>query len=269
MEASVNNTMGKIYNEDCLDTLKRMEDCSIDLILTSPPYNKSKPISEYALKNHQCHYKEFDDNRSNEEYLQWILERFNEFERVLKNDGAILFNMSYSTESSDRSELMWLVVADVIRNTGLTIADRIIWHKSTAIPNNVSHNKLTRICEDVFIFCKRDRFHDFHCNKKLISESITGMNIYENIQNIIYAANNDGNCEIHKATVSTHFCFQLLELYGIKKGCVYDPFMGTGTTAIAAIEYGMDYIGSEISKEYCEYAEKRIKDKESQLSLFF
>lgn len=51
-------------------------------------------------------------------------------------------------------------------------------------------------------------------------------------------------------------------------GLVYDPFMGTGTTAIAAIESDMQYIGSEISKEYCDYAEKRIKIRLSEPKMF-
>lgn len=207
-----------IYNEDCLTTTHRLENNAIDCILTSPPYNKSRAVSKYALEHRTCHYKDFDDAKSNEEYLEWTLERFAEFERVLKDDGVIIYNMSYSTDKIRTSELMWLVVADVIRNTGLTIADRIIWRKDTATHNNVSPNKLTRICEDVFIFCKRKHFDDFHSNKRLVSESISGQKVYENIYNLIYASNNDGACEMHKATYSTHLCFQLLELYGNRGG---------------------------------------------------
>lgn len=207
-----------IYNEDCLVTLGRMEEGSVDVILTSPPYNKSRAVSEYNLKSMNCHYKDFDDAKSNAEYIQWTLERFAGFERVLKDDGVVVYNMSYSTDENRMSELMWLVVADIIKSTGFTVADRIIWKKSNAIPNNVSPNKLTRICEDVFIFCKKHSFDTFHCNKKVLSLSETGQKIYENRLNLVSAANNDGPCDIHKATYSTHLCFQLLDLYGIRGG---------------------------------------------------
>lgn len=260
--------VNRIYNEDCLETMKRIEAKSVDVILTSPPYNKSRAVSEYALSHYNAHYRDFDDAKSNEEYIGWTLERFREFERVLKDEGVVVYNMSYSTDENRMSELMWLVVADIIKNTGFTVADRIIWRKQNAIPNNVSANKLTRICEDVFVFCKRKSYETFHSNKKVVGESVKGQKIYENLLNVIYAANNDGACDIHKATYSTHLCFQLLDLYGFRGGLVYDPFIGTGTTALAALEWGMDYIGSEISAEYCAFAEKRIGVKEAQPSLF-
>lgn len=241
----------------------------VDIILTSPPYNKSRPsVTERALQNLEVHYKDFDDAKSNEDYIAWSLERFVEFERILNDEGVIAYNMSYATDENRMSELMWLVVADVLRKTGLTLADCIVWRKRNATPNNVSPNKLTRICEFIFIFCKRKSFDTFFANKSILSVSSTGQNIYENQYNIISADNNDGPCAIHKATFSTQMCFKILSLYGRKGGLVFDPFMGTGTTAMAAIEYGMDYIGSEISEEYVDYANRRIRQRLSEPTLF-
>lgn len=258
-----------VYNEDCLDTMKRMDDKSINLILTSPPYNKSRTsLTERALANYEVHYKDFDDAKSNDEYIKWTMERFSEFYRVLKDNGVVCYNLSYSTDEIRMAELMWLVVAEVIKRGEFTLADAIVWKKRNATPNNVSPNKMTRICEFVFVFCKRQSFDTFHGNKKLISVSKTGQNIYENFYNIIEAENNDGACPIHKATYSTNFCFQLIDRYGVRGGVVYDPFMGTGTTAIAAIEQKMDFVGSEISAEYVQYANERIGIRQSELTLF-
>lgn len=61
-----------------------------------------------------------------------------------------------------------------------------------------------------------------------------------------------------KATYSSDLCKQLLNIYGCKDGIVYDPFMGTGTTAVACKELSINYIGSEISKNQCEWAENRL-----------
>ena len=225
-------------------------------------------MSERALQNYEVHYKDFDDAKTNEEYIAWTIERFKEFGRILKDDGVVCYNLSYSTDEIRMAELMWLVVAEVIKLGTFTLADTIVWKKKNATPNNVSPNKMTRICEFVFIFCKRGSFDTFHGNKKLLSVSKTGQSVYENFYNIIEAENNDGACEIHKATYSTSLCYQLLDRYGNKGGVVYDPFMGTGTTAIAAIEWGMDYMGSEISQEYCDYANERIALRNSEPGLF-
>lgn len=225
-------------------------------------------MSERALANMEVHYKDFDDAKSNEEYIAWTLERFVQFNRVLKDNGVICYNLSYSTDEIRMAELMWLVVAEVLKQGYFTLGDAIVWKKKNAIPNNVSPNKMTRICEFVFVFCKRADFDTFHGNKKLISVSKTGQNIYENFFNIIEAENNDGPCDIHKATYSTSLVFQLIDRYGLRGGCLYDPFMGTGTSAIAAIEQSMDFLGSEISQEYVDCANERIKLRQSELTLF-
>ena len=91
--------LNKIYNEDCIETLSKMGDKTLDLVITSPPYNKSRPcLSERALANYEVHYKDFDDAKSNEEYIKWTLDRFAEMGRVLKDDGVICYNLSYSTD---------------------------------------------------------------------------------------------------------------------------------------------------------------------------
>ena len=65
---------------------------------------------------------------------------------------------------------------------------------------------------------------------------------------------------MNKATYSTELCNKLLKIYAPEKGLIYDPFMGTGTTAAAAKELGLDYIGSEISPKQTEFANNRLKN---------
>ena len=73
---------------------------------------------------------------------------------------------------------------------------------------------------------------------------------------------------MNKATFSTELVRKLLKIYAKKNSVIYDPFMGTGTTALACIIDEHKYIGSEISKKQCLYAEKRIKPYISQLKMF-
>ena len=75
----------------------------------------------------------------------------------------------------------------------------------------------------------------------------------------IEAKNNDGSCPFNKATFSTELCEKLLNIYATHKGAVlYDPFMGSGTTALACKMMGLNYIGSEISKNQVQWANERI-----------
>lgn len=220
--------LNKVYREDCLDTMRKMADASVDLVVTSPPYNKSRQASysEASLATRQGHYKDFNDARSNGEYIAWTLERFAELARVVKDDGVVCYNMSYGTDEPRNAELMWLVVAEVLKQGAFTLGDVIVWKKKTATPNNVSPNKLTRICEFVFVFCKRESFDTYRCGKKVVGRnSRTGQNIYENFYNLIEAENNDGACDIHKATYSSSLCFQLLDRYGVRGGMLR-PFHG-------------------------------------------
>lgn len=85
--------------------------------------------------------------------------------------------------------------------------------------------------------------------------------------NFVEAKNNDGSNPYNKATFSIEFVQKLINLY-VGGGIVYDPFMGTGTTAVACKKMGIDYIGSELSSNQVQYAEKRISDECSQLTLF-
>ena len=255
--------LDKIYNEDCLKTMESL--CDIDCVLTSPPYNTSRKGAT-DLSTHQCRYEAYDDTMTDEEYIDWTIKLFNGFDKILKPNGSVLYNMSYSSENT---WLLWNLIADIQRKTNFTVADCIIWKKKSALPNNVSKNKLTRICEFVFVFCRKNEFSTFNCYKDVTSiREKTGQTMYENVFNFIEAPNNDENCPIHKAAYSTLLCRKLLSLYSSIGGVIYDPFIGTGTTAIACHKEKRHYIGSEISERYCEWAKKRIYNETRQLTLF-
>ena len=95
-----------------------------------------------------------------------------------------------------------------------------------------------------------------------------GQQHYKNYFNFLEAPNNDEVCPIHKATYSTILCRKLMLLYSKEGDTIYDPFMGTGTTAIACIHEKRNYVGSELSPRYIDWAEKRINREHQQLSLF-
>ena len=255
-----------IHNEDCRKTMKEhIDEHSVDIVLTSPPYctsNRAGKKSTATLTNTYTsgypsyRYDVFLDNMTPEEYIEWNINLFNDFDRILKANGCVLYNISYSSVNRDT---MFLVIADIIRKTNFGLADWIGWKKKTALPNNTSPNKLTRIFEPVFVFARKSEIETFTCNKKVVSiRERTGQKMYENVYNFIDAANNDGSCKLNKATYSSELCEKLLNIYGNSGMTVYDPFMGTGTTAVACKRFGINYIGSEISSAQIEFSNNRI-----------
>ena len=252
------------YKDDCLKTMESMQknNFKVDVILTSPPYNTARNVkTQKAIETHNNRYVEYSDNMSNEDYCDWSIQLFNNFDKVLNKNGVVLYNISYGSENPN---VMWLALAAILQNTNFMIADTVIWKKKSALPNNVSKNKLTRITEFVFVICRKDEFKTFNAYKKETKKSTTGQQYYENVFNFIEAPNNDGSCNLNKATYSSDLCEKLLNIYANENTIVYDPFMGTGTTAIACIRFNennnnMICIGSEISEKQVEFSYERCE----------
>ena len=222
--------INKIFNEDCLLTMSRINN-KVNAIITSPPYNtggrveywSNKIIDGVRVYSQEKRYDEYLDTKTSDEYIDWTINLFNSYNKILVENGVVLYNISYGNESP---ETMWLLIADIIKNTEFTVADCISWKKTTALPNTTSKNKY------------------------------------------IEASNNDGSNELNKATYSTDLVRKLLLLYTQENDLIYDSFMGTGTTANACIIEKRNYLGSEISKEQCKFAEKRLNIIISQPKLF-
>lgn len=252
--------LNKIWNESNEVTLKEhIDDKSIDIVLTSPFYNStnnSRTLTNNNSKGYpSCRYDEFVDNMSFEDYNAYILRLFEGFDRVLKNNGVVLWNISYGAANPDG---MFQNINEIVTKSNFSIADVIIWKKKSALPNNISPNRLTRITEYVFVMARKSELDTFFMNKKKISVSAGGWNIYENIFNFVVANNNDEVCPYNKATYSTDLCYKLLNMYAPSNAVVYDPFMGSGTTALACKNMDLNYIGSELSKNQVEWAENRL-----------
>lgn len=257
--------INKIYNEDCFDTMKRMvsDNQTVDIILTSPPYctpkDDARKNTPKRFKNHDVFYDVFEGFESPEFYRKWTVELFKAYDDVLEKDGVVLYNLSYSTENP---YLAYLCIADVIKYTNFVVADCISWKKNSALPQNRNSNRLTRVCEFVFVLVRELELKTFRTTKEQYGNM---QNNYTNLAtNFIEAPNNDIlSTEVNKlnnATFSTAFVNELLKIYAYPNYTVYDSFMGTGTTAVACKNYGCNYIGSEISKAQVEFANKRLSE---------
>lgn len=246
-----------IYNEDCFNTIKRMGDdgVEVDCILTSPPYNMTKRKGGYADTGRYDVYKDWLDE---DEYINWTVELFNGFDKILKKDRCILYNFSYSIENP---ALPYKLVAEIVNRTGFTLIDTIVWKKKSGLPFPANGRRLCRNWEYVFVFVRKGEMDTYENNRqvKSVSEK-TGQKYYSADYNFIDAANNDGKCPYNQATYSSELCLKLMDVYCKDGWLVYDPFMGSGTTAVACVKRGLSYIGSEMSEQQCKYAKDRIDE---------
>lgn len=261
MKLSYKSDLVTLVNGDCFEVMESMKkkEVKVSIVLTSPPYNSGRADgSKRAFDNYEARYDIYLDAKTQEEYLNWTVDLFNHYDSILEKDGVILYNVSFGNEDPNT---MWLLPATIINNTNFMIADCIIWKKGHAIPNNVSHNKLTRITEFVFVICRKDEFKTFKANKKVKSVSKTGQKYYENLFNFIEARNTSWRCQYNKAIFSLDLVDNLLKIY-YTGGVVYDSFSGSGTTLVACQKRGIKSIGSELSKNQCLFT-KELLQKEN------
>lgn len=87
--------LNKIYNEDCIATMSRL--LNIDCILTSPPYN-TKGHHGSDMSKHQKLYENYGDDMTEEEYSDWSCSIFDGFDKILKKNGTVLYNINYSSK---------------------------------------------------------------------------------------------------------------------------------------------------------------------------
>lgn len=233
---------------DVLEVLRQMPDESVDLVVTSPPYNLKNSTgngmkdgrggkwSKAALMNG---YEDHGDNMPHDEYSAWQKECLIEMLRVTKEDGAVFYNHKWRVQAGllqDRQDIV----------SGLPVRQIIIWRRKGGINFNPGYFLPTY--EVIYLLAKPK----FKLAKKA--------NAYGDVWEFGQEMKNP-----HPAP----FPVELIErvISSTSAQIVLDPFMGSGTTAIAAMNLGRDWIGIELSKKYCEMADERIKNHVVQSAL--
>lgn len=242
--------LNKIICGDCIKVMQEMPQESVDLVVTSPPYNLKNSTgngmkdgrggkwSNAELINGYSHY---DDCMPHDDYVQWQKDCLSEMMRVLKNDGAIFYNHKWRVQGGllqDRND----IVED------FPVRQIIIWQRKGGINFNPGYFLPTY--EVIYLIAKPDF--------KLAPKANAHGDIWEFAQEM----NNP-----HPAPFPVHLIERIIS--STTADVVLDPFMGSGTTAIAALRHERDYIGIDISPDYCEMAEERIKEEKQQLKIKF
>ena len=269
--------VNKIYNENCLDTMRRMPDNFVDLVVTSPPYDNLRDYKGYVFP--------FEDIAK-------------ELFRVVKKGGVVVWVVGDATINGSETGTSFKQ-ALYFKEIGFNLHDTMIYEKSGCpFPEQ---DRYYPIFEYMFILSKekpiihnliKDRKNNYvgdkiarenHSRQK--DGSLTKNSAYKNDRNrkiqeygvryniwrYITGSGNNSTDKIsfkHPATFPEKLAQDHIKTWSNEGDLVYDCFMGSGTTAKMAHLLKRNWIGSEMSAEYCEIANKRLKIYLSQKTLF-
>jgi len=232
--------LNKIINADCMDVLKKLPDSSIDVVVTSPPYNlknstgngmKDGRGGKWANAALIDGYENYDDCMPAEEYAKWQHEVLMELVRIIKDDGAIFYNHKWRVQAGliqDRRDIVYDVPLRQI----------IIWKRKGGINFNAGYFLPTY--EVIYLIAKKDFKLAPHTNS------------YGDVWEIMQEQRND-----HPAPFPVELIDRIVS--STTGQIILDPFMGSGTTAVVAAGLGRDFIGIEKSAKYCEAALARLE----------
>ena len=241
--------INKIFNESCLDTMKRIPDNFVDVVITSPPYNmnlrirKGEYCSRQIVKEISTKYEDFPDNLPIDEYYKFHSEVLKELLRI---SNLVFYNVQIVTGSK---RAIFKMIGEFSEN----LKDIIIWDKRYGQPA-IGEQVMNRRSELILVFEK-----DYPISRQFRSAVFKR----GTLDDVWVIDRERKNVEGHGATFPEKLISTILENFSKKKDIIYDPFIGTGTTAVVSKKLGRNFIGSEISKKYYKECNKRLKDAES------
>lgn len=265
----------KIFLGDCEDILKGFEDNCIDLIFTSPPYADRRIYTYGGIKP--------------EEYVDWFLQKSEQFLGVLKPSGTFILNIKEKAEKGERhTYVLELILA--LRKQGWLWTEEFIWHKKNCYPGKWP-NRFRDAWERLLQFNKtkkfkmfqeavmipvgdwvEDRLKNLSEKDKIRFESKSKSGFGKNISNwlkrdkvyptnVLHLATECGNRN-HSAVFPESLPEWFIKLFTEEGDTVLDPFMGSGTTLMVAKRLRRNSIGIDITPEYYEMVKSKIKEYE-------
>jgi len=240
-----------VYFEDCVEGMQaRLDDDSVDMVFTSPPYNVEKSATEHRTKD----TVEYDDDMEDEEYREFLQDVFAEIARVVKDDGHVFINHQNHYMGGNVDATTWIMDA-----MPMTAKSYICWFKGDQ--SSMSH------------MSQSGRFYPawepiYHFSESGMPLQNTTINDHWDIRAAVGGtADSEASAE-HPAPYPVELPKRAMRATCDDGALVLDPFMGSGTTAVAAVEYGCDYVGFELDEEgaYKPIIERRIGEAKRQVN---
>lgn len=270
--------MNQILQGDSEEVLKELPDNSIDLIFTSPPYADQRK-NTYGGVNP-------------ENYVAWFLPKTEQLLRVLKPTGTFVLNIKERVVDGERHTYVIDLILKM-REQGWLWTEEFMWHKKNSYPGKWpnrfrdswerllqfnKHKKFNMYQESVMVPVgdwAQDRLAKLSETDKTRDESKVGSGFGKNISNwlgrdmvyptnVIHMATECGNRN-HSAAFPIELPAWFIKLFTQEEDVVLDPFVGSGTTAVAAAERKRNFVGIDISEDYCVLSRKRLSDVQIQL----
>ena len=242
--------MNKVIHADCLKHMtEKMADESIDMIITSPPYNVGK---------------DYDDDLTFEQYRDLLRNVWRETHRVLVDGGRACVNVA-NVGRKPYIPLNAIVSADMV-DLGFLMRGEIIWNKAASAGTScawgswmsASNPVLRDVHEYILVFSK----NSFSRAKKDAAKSTIEKDSFLEWTKSIWTFPTESAKRVsHPAPFPVELPRRPIELYTFEGDTVLDPFIGSGTTAAASQATGRDWVGYEISEEYADVAWKRMQQQ--------
>lgn len=253
--------LNNIYLGDSEDLLKELPDNYVDLVVTSPPYDNLRK------------YNGVGDTWNHEKFKKIA----NELVRIIKPGGIIVWNVNDKTESGSETGTSFRQALYFMDECGLRLNDTMIWMKTNPMPQ-VKQPRYNQVFEYMFVFSKgapktfnpimvpckcAGQNYDSTC-KNMGGENgrtekhfkINNEKVDDNVWQFAIAQNKSPNTAVFPIELPRRHILS----WSNEGDIVLDPFIGSGTTAFAAMELGRNFLGFEMNEEYFDWANKKIKE---------
>ena len=240
--------INQIICGDCIEVIKTFPDESIDLVVTSPPYNIGKEYEERIL--------------TNKEYYNLIFESFLSIKRILKKDGRICFNVPFSMNRRGQIFYIFPIVLKAFQDSSLNIRDLIIWDQMYSGSNTAwgswkspSSPWLRHLTELILLGYKSIWKKEKKGKSDLETKEFMGWTL----DKWRFSANT-GLRKKHPTAFPEELPIRCIKLFSYIDDIILDPFVGSGTTCVVAQKLGRRWIGIDVSSEYCNIARQRLSE---------
>ncbi len=254
-------TLDSIMCGDCREVLKTLPDGCVDCCVTSPPYNIG------------LDYGTTDDRKSDDDYLAFTRDYLEQCYRVLKDDGRVCLNIGYKVSTVKEAGIDYVELLNLIKSIGYTLRETIIWVKSKRPDDPQSFcgsntawgswmsasNPICRSRMEFIFVLNKNSFKKHH---RGIS-TMTRQEFMDCASTVWYFPAE--RSRLHKAPFPVDLPYRCIQFYTYQGDVVLDPFIGSGTTAVACVRTGRRYIGIEQNPDYIRMAEGRIQQEKQQL----